>query len=376
MNRIVNSIVLAWLTRTGATADVTYHNARESAERIHGVLRGVLIFTLCTIVICFVFNLFGWLYLNLAICFMFMVVCAIMGTTPGILSGAATVGSTIGLVRNGNFTDETMKILKGYGVAFGNTMFWGSFILFILGTLPFKENPWAVLTLSTGAILFGLISTVLGIGMGRWKHLVFAYVLVFFLASALSLVPSATFVKYFGIDPKVSFFASKTEKALAKAEEAERKTKDNWEAWKLEKIAEKFEKGEALTIEEKQLYTAQQIKRDKNTIPGKISGLFSGKGKTAGNIKPSFEPMPWGNHPITLKSGEEYGWIRIPDYADWDISPTKNGHWTLTPYNGKIITYKPEEKQYVSFSKDDKIFKVKNLGEETMTFILVVKKRG
>lgn len=78
-----------------------------------------------------------------------------------------------------------------------------------------------------------------------------------------------------------------------------------------------------------------------------------------------------GTHHFTLNEGEESGWIRIPPNMSWGLSTEeKDPALELIKFEGDVLEYSKEKKQYATFPDQDMLFKLR--AKEKLRFTLWV----
>jgi len=164
-----------------------------------------------------------------------------------IVAGAGLANRIAG---DPTLADEVENILKTYLEILKWVLLVGMTFLLITGTISFKENPGAFLSLLVALSVVGLLKwmwpKIFSGALGR--RIIYGYAILVVVLSFGSLIPGPVWVKYmpYGWDP-TNAKPTDTEDALYRLKRARRERDDANRAKELVSITERVKRGDPLT---------------------------------------------------------------------------------------------------------------------------------
>lgn len=241
------------------------------ATDIYNGLWRILGFALFACVAAFMLNAgLGWKMPSLVLAIAFAVVAIYVWAKPlHILVVAGLGGLARRIATDASLLHEVENILVTYLGFLKWVLLAGVTFLFITGTVPFKENPGAMLPVLVGLGVVGLFSWAWPtIFVGRWgRKLVYWYAITVIALSFGNLIPGAVWAKYTGWDP-ATIKPTATADGLYRLDKAVREEADKVQAEKLELVRNKISRREALTKDdEKVIAEVRQSVNAKSSAP-------------------------------------------------------------------------------------------------------------
>jgi hypothetical protein len=181
------------------------------------------------------------------------VATAIVWMDPVRLFFVTIAGAVVGALSKSPTTARTMagKFLTAYADILGGVLLWGTIMLFILGTIPFRERPGMIFILTAGTLLLALMSWQWKIKSTKSRKLLYWFVVGMMVLSVARLIPGPIWDKYspFGWNP-TKMGTSQVEDTLYAIEEAKRDRQDQMVAERLQVILAEIKAGYAISPEE------------------------------------------------------------------------------------------------------------------------------
>lgn len=374
MNRLLVIILILLGLESQAGAAATKYSITRANLIYYRLVRYFFI-ALVIIALGFVCNIIELKGVNLLFSIIFTIVAIIFATRPINLAVIAGLGAVIETLKeDASLTIGAEKFLRYYYSAFLYVLLYGSIILYFLGTLSFRENPWAFVGITASVMLLLLISTAWNFGLKMSKKIIFLYACTMLVLYTFSLVPRATWIKITGYDLKTLASLSETETTLSEVEQTERRAEEKGAVKKLKKIQGKIERGVVLSQEEKTFLAEQKNKRDGDAFLNKIIGRAEIGVEKAVFIEPPIKVYGPGCYKFILHSGQESNWIKIPPDMYWELSTDKEGDFYLIPFDGDVFTFSRIKKEYVDFPDQNILFKIN--AKEDLVFTLVVSSKN
>lgn len=298
------------------------------ARRLYACLILILMGAVGIVLIGWGFNLadIKWVSIFLSLLLTFLAI--VFWFEPMRLAMVAVVGAVAGALPRvpGTATSVAERFLRIYVDLLGKILLWGSVLLFVLGTVPFGENPSVIFGLTAGLLLLAFIQWQWGIGGDRGKRWFYLYVCAQMMVFGLSLVPGPTWVKYmpYGWNPK-NIGTTKTEETLYRLERLQQEMRDADRAEELERIAAKIAKREALTEKEQDFIARAKAQAKTSSMPT----------ATAAKTSPVANPMV-----LTLGPGEKSKKIPVP-YQMHVVMGGKDFRYHCVYGNGDDVSFLP-----------------------------------
>lgn len=301
--------------------------ALNSARRIHARLSGIIFILIAVILIGFGLNLVGLKGINLIFSLVFTAATIIFWTRPDNLVIIAGTGAGLGAVLN-NIPRGIIYSMRKYFSFLGHILLWGSIITLFLGTLSFRENPMAFVGIIAALLVIKLAAYMWNFGFTMYKHIIYYYAVIMFLAFTVSLVPGHTWIKITGLDIKGMLGASETEVALSEFEKFQSQVIDKENVGKVKEIMERWKKG--IKPSKSDLEFIEQVKKEREeaTIPNRIAEKVSqiqwpwGKGKEIPVIPAVYNPPIQAPAPemkvLTVTPRWEIVAEQFATYNQWD----------------------------------------------------------
>lgn len=240
----------------------------DQMRRFHArwIATGMLLL-LGLIVVGLTFNYFGLKEVNFFISLFLTLAAIILATRPEPLLAAIAGGIVSGVIKEPEtIRNEVTRFFKGYMEKVGYALLWISIFALFMGFIPIRENPWAVMTIATALIIIGFASKLWRKDPVIYQKVIYWYACFVFILSLFSLVTGATYIKYFGFNPKTLLEASDTENSVYEAETAVAKAQEKANVKILKAITKKVKAGTELSESEKDFLRTMQIERDNNTL--------------------------------------------------------------------------------------------------------------
>lgn len=284
----------------------------------------------------FVLNLIGLKEVNLLLAIVFAAGTAVVWFQPRFLVPIAEAGAVVGAVTPPTIPKTVVDALELYVRVLGHILLWGSLLLFVLGTIPFRENPLAILLIVAGLVVLLLMSAMWkGGGMGR--RFLKGYVIVMIIISFLSLISGPRWVKLIGMDPNGMTEISVMEKELHTFKKSSREAQDEKDAARLKELTRKVSRGENLTDEEKAFVRKMDERAKRNSLPGLSSAVGNGGQKWESVAQ------------VTLHTNNP-AWQAVATLEPGTYRVTATGNYKLAVSNGKVVWH--EDVSHCGYGKE------------------------
>lgn len=310
---------------------------------------------------------FDWRTPSLVLAIVFAVATIYLWWKPLHILFFASTGGLWGVVRrivaDGSVATEVEEALNKYLSLLKWVLLAGVTLLFIVGTLPFKENPSAMLPFVVSLIVMALLTMIWPeIFKGTiMRRVVYVYALVVMEMSITSLIPGVVWMKYTGWDPN-RFKLSGVESELYKLHKTEREIADQSRAREIARITEKVKRGENLSEAEKQIVkdATESTLRPEEKKPREVAQATTGKlcwqetekgtgwRKDVKNEKGCFGAKILENEKTHLlvkyKTKDGHGtcdWDKLkdPQYGEWkEVGRNNGGNCMLTQVSRELFT--------------------------------------
>ncbi len=223
------------------------------AQRLYRFLPWALVGAVGIVIVGWVCNLVGWRGVSIVLSLVLTALTVTIWFEPKRLVVVAGAGAAAGAIphTNGTATDGATEFVLFYVDLLGKVLLWGSVLLFVLGTIPFGENPFVIFSITAGLLLLVFINWQWKIGTTHGKRLFYWYVCAMMIVFIASLVPGAVWVKYmpYGWNP-TEIGTTPTEDTLYAIKRAKMEKKEEAEDQILQRILKKIRASEATTPEE------------------------------------------------------------------------------------------------------------------------------
>lgn len=248
----------------------------DEADAVYLRMLMFLGFEILAILIAWLINIVGYPGVNLIFFFLFGAITLIIGYTPIYQSIAFGAGAVLAVITgHGNprhISRLGVFVLKKYhrlvlAIAFGE-----SILFFMLATWPLQSSPASFFYILAGVAMLGMIQYFWKIGGNFSRRLTYLYVLAIIVFAVFQTIPAETRYKLTG-----SYLGSmnpRTEKALADLENEKSRLADEKTAKKIQVIRDRIKAGIEPSESDLEFLTSETKKREKETIPSKISSVY------------------------------------------------------------------------------------------------------
>lgn len=276
------------------------------ATEIYNALWRIIGLAALALVGAFVLNAkYGFQRPSLILAVAFAVVAVYIWAKPLHILFVAGVGLARKVASDATVATEVENTLMAYLGLLKWVLFGGMTFLLITGTIPFSENPVAMLRVLVALGVAGLCVWLWPkLFAGTWaRKTVYWGSVVIILAAFGSLIPGTVWTKYTGWEPK-KLAPSRTEKSLYRFDNLKREMADEAKARSVDAVIAKIGSGNELTASDEEAITnARRSVRAEPSVPA----------RAAARAMIPLASLPREEWPrITLAPSEKSGNIEVP----------------------------------------------------------------